>query len=127
MEVNFEVATPILGFEDIRELELVKIDDNFARLNAKNGISWSLVNPYSLRPYNLALSIKEQALLDMRKDSHLEVWCMMILQKPLEDSKINFLSPLVFNFSNKRVLQFHCQVVDYPQYLKLETLRFFMS
>lgn len=125
--MNFEVAMPILGFEDIRELELVKIDDNFATLNAKNGVSWSLVNPYSLRPYQFSLSIKEQILLDMRKDSHLEVYCMMILQKPLEDSKVNFLSPLVFNFSNKRVLQFHCQGLDYPQYLKLESLRYFIS
>lgn len=125
--MNFEVAMPILGFEDIKTLDLIKIDDNFATLKAQNGVSWSLVNPYSLRPYNFTLSIKEQILLDLRKDSHLEVYCMMILQKPLEDSKINFLSPLVFNFSNKRVLQFHCQALDYPQYLKLESLRFFIS
>lgn len=125
--MKFEVATPIMGFEDIMELEFAKIDDNFATISASNGISWSLVNPYTLRSYNLALSISAQVLLDIKKDSHLEVWCMMIIQKPLEDSRINFLSPLILNFSNKKLLQFHCAIADYPQYLKLESLKYFIK
>ncbi len=125
--MNFEVVTPILGFEDIRELALTKLDNNFAQITASNGISWSLVNPYSLRAYHFALSIHAQILLDIKKDSHLEAWCMMIIQKPLDDSRVNFLSPLVFNFSNQKVLQFHCHATDYPQYLKLESLKYFMK
>lgn len=127
MQVKFEVVTPIMGFEDIKELEFVKIDENFATIRASNGISWSLANPYSLREYNIALSITAQALLDVHKDSQLEVWCMMIIQKPLEDSRVNFLSPLILNFSNKKLLQFHCLATDYPQYLKLETLKYFIK
>ena len=126
-KVNFEVVTPIMGFEDIRELEFIRIDDNFATIRAENGISWSLANPYSLRDYKLALSISAQALLDVAQDSHLEVWCMMIIQSPLEDSRVNFLSPLILNFSNKKLLQFHCAIADYPQYFKLESLRAFIN
>lgn len=126
-KVEFEVVTPIMGFEDIKALEFIKIDENFATIRADNGISWSLANPYSLRDYNIALSITAQALLDVKKDSQLEVWCMMIIQKPLEDSRVNFLSPLILNFSNKKMLQFHCAVADYPQYFKLETLKYFIN
>ncbi len=125
--MEFEVVTPIMGFEDIKALEFIKIDENFATIRANNGISWSLANPYSLRDYNIALSITAQALLDVKKDSQLEVWCMMIIQKPLEDSRVNFLSPLILNFSNKKMLQFHCAVADYPQYFKLETLKYFIN
>lgn len=125
--MKFEVVTPIMGFEDIKELEFEKIDDNFATIRADNGISWSLANPYSLRDYNIALSISAQALLAVEGDSQLEVWCMMIIQKPLEDSRVNFLSPLILNFSNQKMLQFHCAVADYPQYFKLESLRRFMK
>lgn len=125
--MEFEVVTPIMGFEDIKALEFIKIDENFATIRADNGISWSLANPYSLRDYNIALSITAQALLDVKKDSQLEVWCMMIIQKPLEDSRVNFLSPLILNFSNKKMLQFHCAVADYPQYFKLETLKYFIN
>ncbi len=125
--MEFEVVTPIMGFEDIKALEFIKIDENFATIRADNGISWSLANPYSLRDYNIALSITAQALLDVKKDSQLEVWCMMIIQKPLEYSRVNFLSPLILNFSNKKMLQFHCAVADYPQYFKLETLKYFIN
>ena len=116
-----------MGFEDIKELEFEKIDDNFATIRASNGISWSLANPYSLRDYNIALSISAQALLAVEGDSQLEVWCMMIIQKPLEDSRVNFLSPIILNFSNQKMLQFHCAVADYPQYFKLESLRRFIK
>ena len=125
--MKFEVVAPIMGFEDIKALEFVRIDDNFATIRAENGISWSLANPYALRDYKLALSVSTQALLDVAQDSHLEVWCMMIIPSPLEDSRVNFLSPLILNFSNNKLLQFHCHLSDYPQYFKLESLRAFIN
>ncbi|RDU64759.1 flagellar assembly protein FliW [Helicobacter sp. MIT 14-3879] len=126
--MNFEIVMPILGFEDLKEVELREVDYNFAILRANNGVSWSLVNPYVLREdYGFSLSIQSQILLDIKKDSTLKVYCMMILQKPLEDSKINFLSPLVFNFNNKKVLQFHCQSDEYPNFVKLESLKYFVK
>lgn len=123
--MKFELATPISGFEEIREVELEKLDEYFATLKSSSGIAWSLVNPYALRDYNIKLSLHAQILLDIKKDSALEVYCMMILQNPLEDSKVNFLSPFVFNLSNKKAMQFHCDIDEYPSYLKLEALKHF--
>lgn len=123
--MKFELVMPMPGFEEIKELELEKLDEHFATLKASNGITWSLVNPYALRDYNLRLSLHAQILLDIKKDSALEVYCMMIMQNPLEDSKVNFLSPFIFNLSARRAMQFHCDINEYPSYLKLEALKHF--
>ncbi|MDE6885994.1 MAG: flagellar assembly protein FliW [Helicobacteraceae bacterium] len=123
--MNFEIVSPIMGFEDIKTLELKKIDEIFATLIAPNGISWSLVNPYVLREYKIALPFHSQILLDFRKDSSFEVYCMMIIQHPLELSKVNFLAPLIFNLTNKRALQVYFNANDYPDFVKLESLKHF--
>lgn len=123
--MNFEIVSPILGFEDIKELKLEKLDDNFALLRAPNGINWSLVNPYVLREYSFSLPVSAQALLDLKEDSKIEVYCMMILQSPLEYSKVNFLAPLIFNITNNKVLQALFRADEYPEFVKLEALKQF--
>lgn len=123
--MNFEIVSPIMGFEDIKTLELKKIDEIFATIIAPNGISWSLVNPYVLREYKITLPFHSQILLDFRKDSSFEVYCMMIIQHPLELSKVNFLAPLIFNLTNKRALQVYFNANDYPDFVKLESLKHF--
>lgn len=123
--MEFEIVSPILGFEEIKSIRLEKIDNIFANIIANNGVRWSLVNPYTLREYPIKLPLYAQALLDFNNNSSFEIYCMMILQKPLEDSKINFLAPLIFNITNKKVLQIYYQASEYPDFVKLESLRYF--
>lgn len=123
--MDFEIVSPILGFENIKDISMNKIDDIFANITSSNGIQWSLVNPYALRDYSISLPIYSQILLDYNSNCELEVYCMMILQKPLEHSKVNFLAPMVFNITNKKALQLYCSADEYPDLVKLETLQYF--
>lgn len=123
--MKFNLATPIMGFENAHSAELVKIDEHFAQLKLENNASFSLINPFALREYAINLPIYSQALLDLDSNSQLEIYCMLVLQNPLEDTKVNFLSPLIFNISNKKALQVHFDPLSYPHLVELKPLKCF--
>lgn len=125
--MTFEIVSPILGFEDVKVLEFKKIDDFFANITTNNGFTWTLVNPFVLRKYSFDIPFYAQILLDMQKDSAIEVYCMVVLQNPLEDSRVNFLAPIVFNMRNKKAIQLVFSALDYPEFSKLESLKEFVK
>lgn len=125
--MTFEIVSPILGFEDVKVLEFKKIDDFFANITTNNGFTWTLVNPFVLRKYSFDIPFYAQILLDMQKDSAIEAYCMVVLQNPLEDSRVNFLAPIVFNMRNKKAIQLVFSALDYPEFSKLESLKEFVK
>lgn len=126
----FELVSPMLGFEDVKTLEMKKVDEFFVNVSANNGLSLTLVNPFALRNYSFDIPLATQILLDIKggedkKDSGVEVYCIVVLQSPLEDSKVNFLAPLIFNIHNKKAMQIVLNAKDYPDFARLETLKDF--
>ena len=97
--MTYQVKTEILGFEDIKNVEFSEIDDLFATIksNENSAISFSLVNPYLLREYSFDLSSAAKNLLEIDENSNVLVYNIMVVQNPLDESKVNFLAPLVFN------------------------------
>jgi flagellar assembly factor FliW len=97
--MTYQVKTEILGFEDIKSVEFSEIDELFATIkNSDNGsISFSLVNPYLLREYSFDLSKSAKVLLEIDESSNVLIYNIMVVQNPLDESKVNFLAPLIFN------------------------------
>ena len=121
----FELVSPILGFEEVSLLDFNKIDDCFANINTKEGYTWSLVNPFLLQSYSFEIPYYAKILLDLRDNSEIEVYCMLVLQNPLEDSKVQFIAPIIFNHTNKKAIQLVLSPLHYPQFAKLESLKSF--
>ena len=67
----YNVKKPILGFENVLQVELHEIDGLFSSLDAIGSeiISWTLVNPYQLREYSFDIPKDVQVLLDIKEDS----------------------------------------------------------
>ncbi|WP_456480222.1 flagellar assembly protein FliW [Nautilia sp.] len=99
--MTFDVVLPVLGFENIKNFELEKIDDNFYTL--KNGeTTFTLINPFLIRKdYDFEISQKEQELLKIKENTNFMVLNIMILNKPFIESTVNFAAPLIFNFDEK--------------------------
>ena len=97
--MTYQVKTEILGFEDIKNVEFSEIDDLFASIksNENERISFSLVNPYLLREYSFDLPSAAKILLEIDENSNVLVYNIMVVQNPLDESKVNFLAPLIFN------------------------------
>lgn len=105
--MRFDISMPILGFEDVTQVELLKIDDIFMKMQSTTDehISFTLINPFILRDYDFEVPTNIEEILKADKDSNLLILNIVLIQSPIEDSIINFIGPLIFNTDNKKAAQ----------------------
>lgn len=127
--MEFEVKAPILGFDNVKRMSLEKIDDLFMKLKNldEETPTFTLVNPFMLREYEIDAPIAFKCLLDLKEDTNLLVLNIMIIHTPLENSTINFIAPLVFNFDNKTMGQVVLDSNRFTEYGLAETMSKFIS
>jgi flagellar assembly factor FliW len=125
--MKFEVKSEILGFENIKEVELKEIDELFSTLRSNESISFTLVNPNRLRDYSFEVSSATEALLEIEDENDLMVFNVVVIQNPLDDSKINFQAPLIFNKANMTMAQDVLGLQKYPQFGLSESLKTFIK
>ncbi len=116
--MSYKVKSHILGFENTHEVEITEIDELFATMKDidNDGISFTLVNPYMLREYSFDVPKATQALLELKEDSKVKVYNIVVIQKPLEESLVNFLAPIVVNEENKTLAQVVLDPKSYPDF-----------
>ena len=125
--MTYTVKSEILGFGNIDKMEFAEIDELFSTLRAINNdeISFTLVNPYKLREYSFDLPLAIKVLLEINEKSNVEVYNIMLIQSPLDDSTVNFLSPIVFNQDNATMAQVVLEATKYPEFSLVQTLKSF--
>lgn len=125
--MSYEVKGSILGFEDTTSIEINEVDELFSTMQDLNNkfISFTIVNPYLLREYSFDLPKDIQVLLDINDKSHVSVYNIVIIQKPLENSIINFLAPIIVNNDNKLMTQVILNPKNHPDFGMAETIKSF--
>ncbi len=104
--MQFTLQLPMLGFESVTQMELLKIDDIFMRLESiGDGPTFTLINPYALREYSFDIPTSLQAAMQINETSNLLIYTIVILNTSIEDSTINFVAPLIFNTDNQTMAQ----------------------
>jgi flagellar assembly factor FliW len=103
----FDLKAPIFGFDSTTRLELKKIDDIFMRLQSVDATepSFTLINPFALRDYEFDIPSVLQEKLQINDNSNLLIFNIVMIQKPIEDSTVNFVAPLIFNTDTKVMAQ----------------------
>jgi flagellar assembly factor FliW len=130
MIMIYEIKCPLLGFENIKKMQLLKIDDVFFSLNDVNkdsGIIFTLIDPYKLRNYDIEVPKSYQELLKLTKESDIRVCNILILQNPIENSTINFLAPLIFNKTDKLMGQIVLDNIKYQNYSIVDKISNYLS
>jgi len=102
--MKFEVVLPILGFEDITNYDLEKIDEIFFKLKGDK-ISFTLINPFALRDYDVVITQNDKDKLNITDESNILILNNMIVATPLQNSTINFASPIIFNMDTQKMGQ----------------------
>ncbi len=125
--MTYSVKSEILGFGNIDKMDFSEIDELFSTLRATDNddISFTLVNPYKLREYSFDLPLAIKALLEIDEYSKVVVYNILLIQSPLDDSTVNFLSPIVFNQDNATMAQVVLEATKYPEFSLVETLKSF--
>ncbi len=105
--MQFTVTQPLLGFENIKQITLEKIDEIFMRLESPDSkeITFTLVDPFALREYSFDIPNNIQESLEINEESNILIYNIVIIQTPIESSVVNFIAPIVFNTSSKKAGQ----------------------
>ena len=126
---KYEVRGEILGFEDTLNVEIHEIDELFSTMRDidNKDISFTLVNPYMLREYSFDLPTDVKVILGIKEDSNVHVYNIVVIQRPLEDSTINFLSPIIVNIDNNKVAQAVIDTKKHPDFGMTERIKLFLK
>ena len=125
--MKYEVKCPILGFEDIQEVTITEIDDMFSTMYDANNtdISFTIVNPYTLREYSFDVPTDVKILLNINENSKITVHNIVVIQEPLENSTVNFLAPIIVNHDNNTVAQAVLDKNRHPDFGMAESISSF--
>jgi len=123
----YEVKGEILGFANTKQVGINEIDELFSTMIDKDnkGISFTLVNPYMLREYSFDIPTETKNLLNINSDSKISVYNILLIQKPLEKSTINFLAPIIINHDNNTLAQIVLEPKQNSDYGMAESIESF--
>jgi flagellar assembly factor FliW len=125
--MSYEVKGEILGFQDTKRVEIKEIDPLFSTLmdTDNENISFTLVNPFLLREYSIDIPIETKETLEINDDTKVGVFNILVIQKPLEKSVVNFLAPIIVNLDKKLLAQVILDPKEHPDYGMAETIESF--
>ncbi|MDB2562058.1 flagellar assembly protein FliW [Sulfurimonas sp.] len=125
--MKFDISVPLLGFENVTQVELQKIDDIFMKMQSTTDehISFTLINPFVLREYDFEIPTNVQEIIEADENANLLILNIVLIQTPIEDSIVNFIGPLVFNTDNNRAAQIILS--DSPKYTVAEKISSFLN
>jgi flagellar assembly factor FliW len=118
------VKSEILGFKEMSEVEFREVDELFASLKDPNNphIAFTLVNPFVLREYVFNIPSYVEALLEVNENSKLLIYNVAVLQTPIEETKVNFLAPIIMNPENGTLAQAILRREAYPDFGMAEAI-----
>ncbi|CUU74476.1 flagellar assembly protein FliW [Campylobacter hyointestinalis] len=126
--MKFTIKSPILGFEDIKSVEITQIDDFFVKMQSLDSdTSFTMINPYALREYEFEIPTYYQELMQISDKSELKVYNMLVISSPIEESSVNFIAPIVCNMTNMTLSQVILDPVNYPKYSQAEKISSFIK
>lgn len=125
--MSYEVRGTILGFENMHNVEILEIDEMFSTMKDldNENISFTMINPYTIREYSFDVPTDIKILLDINENSNISVHNIMVIQNPLEDSTANFLAPILINNDNKKIGQAILDLKRHPDFGMAETIKSF--
>jgi len=125
--MSYNVRGELLGFPDTKNIEIVEINSLFSTLKDLDdeNISFTVVNPYELREYSFNLPLDIKVLLEINENSSVSIYNILVIQKPIAQSTINFLAPIVINNDNNKIAQIILEPRTHPDYGMAETIESF--
>ena len=125
---HYQVKSDILGFENISKINISKIDEMFSTMHdSDSDLSFTIVNPNMLREYSFDLPSHVKILLDVKEDSNISVYNIVLIQEPLEDSCVNFLAPIIVNNDNLYIAQAVIDPKKHPEFGMAEKIKSFKT
>jgi len=116
--MEYEVVSPIYGFEEVTKMELSQVDNTFFSLKniEDDKPTFTLINPFVFRDYQFDISDTIAQKLGIEDANDISVLNIMVVATPIEESRVNFAAPLIFNTKTKKLAQVILNEVKYADY-----------
>tara|TARA_B100001063_G_C16305234_1_gene330329 strand:- start:71 stop:448 length:378 start_codon:yes stop_codon:yes gene_type:complete len=106
----YKIELPLLGFEDIKELEIKSLDENFLtiELNNNKNLNINLVNIDYFKKDTFNFDISDDILerMQIKNRDDFKIFFTVVMQKPIEDSIVNLAAPILINEKEKLIGQY---------------------
>ena len=106
----YKIELPLLGFEDIKELDIKSVDNNFVtlELNKEKNLSINLVNISYFKEADFNFNIDDEALekMHIKEPKKIKIFFCIVMQKPIENSIVNLAAPVLINEKEKLIGQY---------------------
>lgn len=106
----YKIILPILGFEQTKNLKIIKQDEYFSTIVLDNEaqIKIHIVNINYLNKIPLNFNIEEDVLekLNIEKQEDVDIFFCLVVQNPIEDSIVNLIAPILINHEEKLIGQY---------------------
>ncbi len=106
----YKIELPLLGFEDIKELEIKSLDNNFItiELNKEKNLNINLVNIDYFKEADFNFNIDDDTLekMNIKELKDFKIFFCIVMQKPIEDSIVNLAAPILINEKEKLIGQY---------------------
>jgi flagellar assembly factor FliW len=125
----FDAKYPILGFESVHSYDFQVADENFAtiRNTEDEAPAFTLINPFVLRDYKFEIPPSVKSMIELKDNSNILIYLILIVKNPFKESMANFLAPVLFNVDNKTMAQVVLDENIYTDYLAAEPLSKFIT
>jgi len=116
--MEYEVVSPIFGFEEVTKMELSKLDNIFFSLKniEDDKPTFALINPFVFRKYEFDIPDTIAHKLGIEDANDISVLNIMVVATPIEESRVNFAAPLIFNTKTKKLAQIILDEAKYADY-----------
>ena len=124
----FTVKAPIPGFDNIKEVEVEKIDEFFVKIISKSDTTtFTTINPFMIRNYEFDIPEYFKTLLEIDEKTNILILNIMIIATPIESSTVNFIAPLIFNTDNGTVAQEMLDAGKYTDFGLMESISNYLN
>ena len=124
----FTVKAPIPGFDNIKEVEVEKIDEFFVKIISKSDTTtFTTINPFMIRDYAFDIPEYFKTLLEIDEKTNILILNIMIIATPIESSTVNFIAPLIFNTHNGTVAQVMLDAGKYTDFGLMESISNYLN
>ncbi|WP_122893949.1 flagellar assembly protein FliW [Arcobacter peruensis] len=106
----YKIELPLLGFENIKELNIKTIDNNFSTLilNENKKLNINIVDISYFKKINFNFNIDDEVLkkLHIHEQKDFKIYFCVVMQNPIEDSIVNLAAPILINEKHKLIGQY---------------------
>ena len=106
----YKIELPLLGFENIKELDIKSVDNNFVtlELNQEKNLNINLVNIDYFKEADLNFNIDDVTLekMHIKELKDFKIFFCIVMQDPIEESIVNLAAPVLINERDKLIGQY---------------------